>query len=37
VSIRSLNEYRRALVDFVTLVPEMVKDSPESARRLKAV
>jgi succinyl-diaminopimelate desuccinylase len=37
VSIRSLGEYRRALVEFVTLVPEMVKASPEAARRLKAV
>ncbi len=37
VSIRSLSEYRRALVEFVTLVPEMVAASPESARRLKAV
>jgi succinyl-diaminopimelate desuccinylase len=37
VSIRSLGEYRRALVEFVTLVPEMVKGTPESARRLKAV
>src|SRR4051812_32140391 len=37
VSVRSLGEYRRALVEFVTLVPEMVKASPETARRLKAV
>jgi succinyl-diaminopimelate desuccinylase len=37
VSIRSLGEYRRALVQFVTLVPEMVAASPESAPRLKAV
>ena len=37
VSIGSLGQYRRALVEFVTLVPEMVKSSPESARRLKAV
>jgi succinyl-diaminopimelate desuccinylase len=37
VSIRSLGEYRRALVEFVTLVPEMVRSSPASARRLKAV
>jgi succinyl-diaminopimelate desuccinylase len=37
VSIRSLGEYRRALVQFVTLVPEMVKGTSESARRLKAV
>src|SRR3954447_941722 len=37
VSIRSLGEYRRALVEFVTLVPEMVKGTPETARRLKAV
>jgi succinyl-diaminopimelate desuccinylase len=37
VSIRSLGEYRRALVEFVTLVPEMVRSSPETARRLKAV
>ena len=37
VSIRSLDEYRRALVEFVTLVPEMVKGTSESARRLKAV
>jgi succinyl-diaminopimelate desuccinylase len=37
VSVRSLGEYRRALVEFVTLVPEMVHSSPESARRLKAV
>jgi hypothetical protein len=37
VSIRSLDEYRRALVEFVTLVPEMVKGTSEGARRLKAV
>jgi succinyl-diaminopimelate desuccinylase len=37
VSIRSLGEYRRALVKFVTLVPDTVAASPESARRLKAV
>jgi succinyl-diaminopimelate desuccinylase len=37
VSIRSLGEYRRALVEFVNLVPEMVKSSPEASQRLKAV
>jgi hypothetical protein len=37
VSIRSLGEYRRALVEFVNLVPATVAASPERARRLKAL